>query len=238
MSRSLSRSTGMEPLFDPDEGLRRFVILIIAMITGGLLGEALKLEERLESLGEKLRTRLVRSPDRDTHTSFIEGFVVASTVFCVGPLTIVGAVEDGLGVSIRLLAIKSALDGFAAIGFASVYGWGVLASLITLIVYQGGMTAAAALVEPLMTEEVLATLGAVGKPPGAGDRPAPAGHRPRPGRRPPARSVHRPPDRRLAGCSCPEQIRQIRSKADYRGHRGGRTLGSREVDPTWRTCRK
>jgi uncharacterized membrane protein YqgA involved in biofilm formation len=87
---------------------------------------------------------------------------VASTVFCVGPLTIVGAIEDGTGVSIRLLVIKSALDGFAAIGFASVYGWGVLGSLITLIVYQGGLTAGASLVEPLMTDEVLAVLGAVG----------------------------------------------------------------------------
>lgn len=154
--------TGMEPLFDPDDALRRFVILIVSMILGGIIGEALSLEERLEGAGERLRKRFVRSSDRDTHSNFIEGFVVASTVFCVGPLTIVGAVEDGLGISLKLLAIKSALDGFAAIGFASVYGWGVLASLITLVVYQGGLTAAAALVEPLMTTEVLALLGAVG----------------------------------------------------------------------------
>lgn len=152
----------MEPLFDPDDGLRRFVILIVAVISGGLIGEALTLEERLDAAGERLRKRFVRSEERDTHTMFVEGFVVASTVFCVGPLTIVGAIEDGLGNSIRLLAIKSALDGFAAIGFASVYGWGVLASLITLVVYQGGLTAAAALVEPLMTGEVQAVLGAVG----------------------------------------------------------------------------
>ena len=62
----------------------------------------------------------------------------------------------------RLLAIKSALDGIAAVGFASVYGWGVLGSLVTIVVYQGGLTAAAALVEPLITGEVLAQLGAVG----------------------------------------------------------------------------
>lgn len=154
--------TGMDPLFDPDDALRRFVILIVAMITGGIVGEALSLEERLEGAGERLRARFVPTSDRDTHSNFIEGFVVASTVFCVGPLTIVGAVEDGLGISLKLLAIKSALDGFAAIGFASVYGWGVLASLITLVVYQGGLTAAAALVEPLMTTEVLAVLGGVG----------------------------------------------------------------------------
>ncbi len=96
------------------------------------------------------------------HSSFVEGFVIASTVFCVGPLTILGAIEDGLGDSIELLAIKSALDGFAALGFASVYGIGVMASLAVILVYQGGMTLAAAAVEPLMTTEVIAQLGAVG----------------------------------------------------------------------------
>lgn len=156
---------GMEPLFDSDDGLRRFIILIVAMILGGIAGEALKLEERLEGAGDAIRRRLVpRRKDSAVveRSNFIEGFVVASTVFCVGPLTIVGAIEDGLGDSIELLAIKSALDGFAAVGFASIYGWGVGASLIVLVVYQGGMTAAAALVEPLMTADVTAMLGAVG----------------------------------------------------------------------------
>ena len=157
--------TGMEPLFDPGDGLRRFIILIVAMILGGIAGEALKLEERLEGAGDAIRRRLVPQQKGSVigeRSNFIEGFVVASTVFCVGPLTIVGAIEDGLGDSIELLAIKSALDGFAAIGFASIYGWGVGASLIVLVVYQGGMTAAAALVEPLMTADVTAMLGAVG----------------------------------------------------------------------------
>ncbi|HYN35571.1 MAG TPA: DUF554 domain-containing protein [Actinomycetota bacterium] len=157
--------TSMEPLFDADDGLRRFIMLIIAMILGGILGEALQLERRLEGAGDAIRHRLARRGGDEIVTdrsNFIEGFVVASTVFCVGPLTIVGAIQDGLGDSIELLAIKSALDGFAAIGFASVYGWGVGASLVVLVVYQGGMTAAAALVEPLMTADVTAMLGAVG----------------------------------------------------------------------------
>ncbi len=166
---------GLEPLYDPTAGLRRFVILIAAIITGGILGEALELEERLEGAGDRIRRRFgveqeeragggnaaSSAPPRD-HSRFVEGFVVASTVFCVGPLSILGAVEDGLGISIRLLTIKSALDGFAAIGFASVYGWGVLISLVTIAVYQGAITAAAVLVEPLLTPEVLAELGAVG----------------------------------------------------------------------------
>ncbi len=155
---------GFEPLYDADRGLRRFVILIAALIAGGVLGEWMRLEERLERAGTRLQERLhVRGPDPESRGSpFVEGFVVASTVFCVGPLTILGAVEDGLGVSIRLLAIKSTLDGIAAIGFASVYGWGVAASLVTVALYQGGLTAGAAVVAPVLTEEVLAELGAIG----------------------------------------------------------------------------
>lgn len=159
--------TGLEPLYDADLGLRRFIILIGAIIAGGLLGEALRLEDRLERFGNRIRKRFGVREDPHAHhlpdhSSFVEGFVVASTVFCVGPLTILGGIEDGLGDSIRLLAIKSALDGFAALGFASVYGIGVLASLAVILVYQGGITLAATLVEPLMTTEVIAQLGAVG----------------------------------------------------------------------------
>ena len=156
---------GFEPLFDPNEGLKRFVILIVSTIAGGLVGEAAGLEERLESVGERLRRRfekVTRSDDVGDHGRFVEGFVIATTVFCVGPLTILGSVEDGLGLSIRLLAIKSTLDGFAAIGFASIYGWGVLASLISIAVIQGIITAGAVLISPLMTSEVIAQLGATG----------------------------------------------------------------------------
>lgn len=165
---------GFEPLLDEDLGLRRAVILIGALTAGAIIGELLGLEIRLERLGEHLRRRFVGDTEEphhavetpsagpETRTRFVEGFVVASTVFCVGPLTLLGAVEDGLGSSIRLLVIKSTLDGIAALGFASIYGWGVLGSLVTIAVYQGGMTALAVLVDPLLTPEVLAQLGTVG----------------------------------------------------------------------------
>lgn len=160
---------GLEPLYDAELGLRRFIITIGALIAGGIAGELLDLEGRLERLGEALRRRFkARATDAlgragaENQTRFAEGFVLASTVFCVGPLTILGAVEDGLGTSIRLLAIKSALDGFAAVGFASVYGWGVAASLLTIALYQGALTAGAALVAKLITPEVIAQFGAIG----------------------------------------------------------------------------
>ena len=157
---------GLEPLYDSDNGLRRFIILIASIILGGLIGEALRLEERLERVGETLRGRFGASRDGRPVTAgpsnFVEGFVTASTIFCVGPLTVLGAVEDGLGGSIRLLAVKSALDGFAAIGLASVFGAGVLASLLTIAVVQGTLTLLAWLIEPLLSAEALAQLGAVG----------------------------------------------------------------------------
>ena len=158
---------GFEPLFDPVDGLRRAVIMIASITVGAALGEALRLEEHLEAVGERLRLRFAPKEEEvsDTEgppTRFVEGFVIASTVFCAGPMTLLGGIEDGLGISIRLLAIKSTLDGIAAIGFASVYGWGVLASLITIAVFQGVVTALAVVIEPVVSAEVIAMLSAIG----------------------------------------------------------------------------
>ena len=158
---------GFEPLYDPDEGLRRFVILIGSMVTGGVFGELLRLEDRVEAAGEYLKQRFRVQEEEEnvvgrTHSTFVEGFVIATTVYVVGALAILGSIEDGVGLSVRLLAIKSALDGIASIGFAAVYGWGVMASIIPVMIYQGALTAGAALVEPLFTDEVLAVLGATG----------------------------------------------------------------------------
>ncbi|MEA2453340.1 MAG: uncharacterized protein QOG04_2050 [Actinomycetota bacterium] len=157
---------GFEPLVDDDLGLRRAVIMIGAVTVGAVIGEALGIEERLEGLGDRLRKRFAPNETKsDTvsgHSRFVEGFVIASMVFCAGPMTLLGATEDGLGISIRLLAIKSTLDGIAAIGFASVYGWGVLASLLVIAVYQGLVTALAVVIEPILTAEVLAELSLIG----------------------------------------------------------------------------
>ena len=154
---------GLEPLFDPDQGLQRAVIMIASVTVGAAIGEGLRLEDRLEAAGDRLRRRF--APDEESQggqSRFVEGFVVASTVFCAGPMTLLGAIEDGLGVSVRLLAIKSTLDGIAAVGFGSVYGWGVLGSLITIAIFQGAVTALAVVIDPLVTTEVVAQLSAIG----------------------------------------------------------------------------
>ncbi len=150
-----------------------FVLVLAAVLVGALLGEALRIEQGLEALGAALQRRFSPKPaalDVDAPETFIpqrhagrfaEGFVIASLVFCVGPLTIVGAIQDGLG-DPELLLVKSGLDGFASIAFASVFGWGVAAAALTVVVVQGGIALAAHGLEGVLTDPMLDGLAAAG----------------------------------------------------------------------------
>jgi uncharacterized membrane protein YqgA involved in biofilm formation len=138
-----------------------------------VLGEFLRIEHGLESLGTALQRRLgkgtieidVDAPETATPSgsqrNFAEGFVIASLVFCVGPLLIVGSIEDGLG-NPDLLLVKAALDGFASIAFASVYGWGVALSVLPIIVLQGGIALGAGALDGVLTDPMLDALGTAG----------------------------------------------------------------------------
>jgi uncharacterized membrane protein YqgA involved in biofilm formation len=150
-----------------------FVLVLAAVLVGALVGEALRIEDGLESLGRALQRRFAGKaaaldvdapetfvPDRQAGR-FAEGFVIASLVFCVGPLTLVGAIQDGLG-DPELLLVKAGLDGFASIAFASVYGWGVAAAALTVIVVQGGFALAAQALEGVLTDPMLDGLAAAG----------------------------------------------------------------------------
>jgi uncharacterized membrane protein YqgA involved in biofilm formation len=132
------------------------LVVLGALLAGGLAGEAVGLEGRLERLGEAVRRRL------GGRASFVEGFVLASLVACVGPLAVLGAFADGLRGDLSLLAVKSLLDGFAMLAFASYLGWGVAASGLAVLAYQGGLTALAAVLEQVMTPAVVAAMTAVG----------------------------------------------------------------------------
>ena len=113
------------------------LIVLGAILIGGIIGSLLRLESRVEDLGHWLRSKLVRDgQDRQ----FVEGFVSASLIFCVGPLAILGSISDGLGNGIDQLALKAALDGFASIAFAAALGWGVAASALSVGIYQGAWT--------------------------------------------------------------------------------------------------
>lgn len=147
------------------------LVVLGALLLGGIVGSLLRVEDRLEALGAWVRDRLTSRAageaglERDGSTSrhrFVEGFVAASLLFCVGPLTILGALNDGLGRGADQLFVKSALDGFAAIAFAASFGWGVAASVLVVAVVQGGLTLVGVLVGDVLPEAHVAAIGATG----------------------------------------------------------------------------
>ena len=112
------------------------LLVLASMLIGGLLGTALKIEKRVENFGENLRKKFKASSD----SPFVEGFVSASLLFVIGPLAILGSVSDGMSQGLDQLILKSSLDFFAAMAFASTLGIGVMASIIPVGIYQGFWT--------------------------------------------------------------------------------------------------
>jgi len=142
------------------------LIVLGSLLVGGITGSLLRVEDRLEGFGGVLQARLRRttagrsgSADRDR---FVEGFVTASLVFCVGPLTVLGSISDGLGRGADQLFLKAVLDGFAAIAFAASLGWGVAASVVALAVVQGSLTLLGAVLGEVLPEAEITALTATG----------------------------------------------------------------------------
>lgn len=138
------------------------LVVLGSLLVGGIVGSALRLEERVESLGGWLQRRLTSDTGTAERHRFVEGFVAASLLFCTGPLTILGSLNDGLGRGADELFLKSALDGFAAMAFAASFGWGVAASAITVVVVQGGLTLVGVLLGDVLPDAHVAALTAVG----------------------------------------------------------------------------
>ena len=138
------------------------LIVLGALLLGGILGSLLRLEQRVESLGGWLQARLSGAADSAERARFIEGFVTSSLVFCTGPLTILGSLSDGLGHGADQLYLKATLDGFAAIAFAASFGWGVAASALTVLVVQGSITALGAVLGDVLSDAGLAAVTATG----------------------------------------------------------------------------
>ena len=134
------------------------LIVMGSVLLGGILGEWWQIEERLEAVGERLQERL----HVGTASTLAQGFVTASLIFCVGPMTILGSIRDGLVGDYSLLAIKSLLDGFAALALASSLGIGVMLSAITVLVYQGSLSLLASLAQVAMTEAMITEMTATG----------------------------------------------------------------------------
>lgn len=138
------------------------LVVLGSVLVGGVAGSLLALEARVERLGSWLQRRLVGEKGTAERQRFVEGFVVASLVFCTGPLTILGSLDDGLGNGADQLFLKSALDGFAAIAFAAAFGWGVAASILTIVAVQGSLTLVGLALGDLLPEAHLAAVTATG----------------------------------------------------------------------------
>lgn len=159
------------------------LVILGALVLGGMLGELIDIEAWLGRVGERLRDRVLGAeaagldpepsgPDRDVFEGhlvaadprhrFVEGFVLTTMIVCVGPLAILGSLQDGLSGDIQLLAVKSVLDGSIALAFASVLGIGVAFAALPLLVLQGSITLAAASIAPVLSDPMLLALTATG----------------------------------------------------------------------------
>ena len=138
------------------------LVVLGALVIGGIGGSLLRIEERVTTFGGWIQERMTRGRVSDSQERFIEGFVSASLLFCIGPLASLGALSDGLGHGISQLVLKSALDLFAAIAFAATLGWGVAVSALPVGVFQGLITVLGVLAGSFLPASMIAAITATG----------------------------------------------------------------------------
>lgn len=138
-----------------------FLLVLGSILIGGILGEWWRLEEQLDGAGKWLEAKASRFPFL-AQGEFTRGFVTASLVFCVGPMTVLGSIQDGLSSDYTLLAIKSVLDGFSSLAFAASMGMGVTFAAVTVLLYQGALTLGASLFQTILTEAMIREMTATG----------------------------------------------------------------------------
>ncbi|MBI9097968.1 MAG: DUF554 domain-containing protein [Spirochaetaceae bacterium] len=133
------------------------LFMIFSIILGGITGELLKIDSLMDRLGERLK-----KISRSENSQFSEGLVTAFLLYCMGSMTVLGAIEEGLGSYPNLLLAKSVLDGIASIALASTLGVGVLFSIVPLVIFQGGLTLFAGSLQTYLTESVISEISATG----------------------------------------------------------------------------
>jgi uncharacterized membrane protein YqgA involved in biofilm formation len=138
------------------------LIVLGSVLIGVLLGEWWRIEDGLNHLGSWLESKFNRQNGSNNQKDFIKGFVTASLVFCIGPMAIIGSIEDGLSGNFNTLAVKAILDGFAAMAFASSLGVGVIFSAAMVFLYQGAITLLAGQVQNIATATMMNELTATG----------------------------------------------------------------------------
>ncbi len=147
------------------------IIPLLSIASGVMIGELLRIDDALQAFGAWLQRRFGGGEAGDADSSgqharerFITGFVTASLVFCIGPLTFLGSIQDGMGLAVgyQQLAIKSVLDGFASMAFAASFGVGVLFSIVTIFTLQGGLALLGSFAGQFMTEPMIVEMTATG----------------------------------------------------------------------------
>jgi uncharacterized membrane protein YqgA involved in biofilm formation len=138
------------------------LLWVASMVLGGVTGQLLRLEERLDAASARLQRRFAQGSGAEDRDRFAQGFVLATLVFCVGPLAILGALRSGLDGDGSLLYAKSLLDGVTGLFLASAMGWGVVLAAVPVLLYEGGIAVAAHLVAPLLPARGVAALTQVG----------------------------------------------------------------------------
>lgn len=133
------------------------LVCIFSLVLGGIVGELIHLDDIILSLSDSLK-----SVSGSSDASFSEGLITAFLLFCIGSMTIVGAIEEGLNDNRELLIVKSTLDGFSSIALAATLGVGVLFSVIPLLIFQGGLTLSAKRLKPVFDKTTIDVLSSVG----------------------------------------------------------------------------
>lgn len=153
-------------LFTLGYGISNFIktnnplMVLGGLLIGALLGEWWRIEDGLSNLGKFLEARFSR-PEKDG-SQFVRGFLVASILFCVGPMAILGSLQDGLNGDYSILATKAVMDGFAALAFTSTLGVGVMFSIIPILLYQGGLSLLAAQLSSMISTPMMTEMTATG----------------------------------------------------------------------------
>jgi uncharacterized membrane protein YqgA involved in biofilm formation len=147
------------------------VFPLVSVVLGGIIGESVRIEDRFESLGNWVRRKveeksqtgwMSRTSLTTLHPRFVEGFVTATLLFSIGPMSILGSIDDGLGRGAQILIVKAALDGLVSILFAATMGWGVAISAVIVGIYQGLMTLGASGLDAILTDRMVHEMSATG----------------------------------------------------------------------------
>ena len=141
-----------------DDSGRVLLSVMGGVLLGGIAGEALRIEDRLQALGDRIQRRF----SGEGHSTVSEGFFTATLLFCVGPLTVLGSIQDGLTGDYELLVTKALLDGFASIALAAALGFGVGLAALSVLVIQGAITLGAGVLEDVLVGEPLLALTSAG----------------------------------------------------------------------------